>query len=631
MKTGKHFPLATYVLIFLNVSIFLVQLWKNIDLNDPISALNWGVNFTPFTLDGQYWRLFSSTFIHYNIFHLGFNLFALYSIGRNVELQVGSLLFSIVYLTCGILASSASSYYNLFVFSMGASGAIFGLYGFELILSLKSNWQDKKLIRTSIVSFIIYLIVITFIGSKLFFDNAAHIGGAISGIVLGVLFLVLHEIHFPKIAGITFAASFLVFLIIPNLPDYQVKYFKAFQHFINIDDKTVDTYNESFSDDYKFAESLKKLDTKWDSLVYHFDSLQNMPPSIEEDIDLIRRLQSFRKNEIRYFITGIERESYIYHDSIGIVRQNLRNAGKFNHPLRLEGKEPKEDQPSGNEKEPVTVYYDENWKPSSVINADYYRVGIQDSLGRWDGWVYDYYISGEIQMKGMYKKDAREGIFLFYSKENTYEAAGRMKDNYNIGKWEYFHPNGKMAREMRFNDRAYLLNAWDEFGIQRVNEGNGHLREWHENGITKYYEKYKDGLLDSISYGNHESGKLHYKEYYVNGYLKEGISYSEDGSTYTYDISTFIPHPLKGDTFFNNYVNNFFEEEETKGYDTSIELLFNVDDNYRPYNVRVLGTDDSKLISAGKKLILNGPDWVPAKAHGQEIIYPDKRITINVP
>jgi len=145
------------------------------------SLLDWGANFKPLTLAGQWWRLFTAIFLHIGIFHLLFNMYALFYIGLLLEPYLGKARFLAAYLISGIAASITSLWWNDLIISAGASGAIFGMYGVFLSL-LSTNLLDKsvkKALLTSIAIFVVYNLLNGLKqGSGI--DNAAHIGGLVS-------------------------------------------------------------------------------------------------------------------------------------------------------------------------------------------------------------------------------------------------------------------------------------------------------------------------------------------------------------------------------------------------------------------------------------------------------------------
>lgn len=144
-----------------------------------------GANYRPLVLEGQWWRLITSIFLHGGLMHLFVNMAGLLFIGIFLEKHLGSIRYAAVYLISGVFASLCSIWWYKVTISVGASGAIFGLYGFLLVSLLRKNVprdMDKGFL----------IIVCTFIGINLLMgltegvDNAAHIGGLISGLILGL-------------------------------------------------------------------------------------------------------------------------------------------------------------------------------------------------------------------------------------------------------------------------------------------------------------------------------------------------------------------------------------------------------------------------------------------------------------
>jgi len=180
----------TPILLNLNMAIFTIMAITgvNIVLPDNESLLTWGANFRPLTLGGDWWRLITNCFLHIGVFHLLMNMYALLYIGLLLEPFLGRTRFIAAYLLTGIAASITSLWWHDFTISAGASGAIFGMYGVFLAL-LTTNFIDKaarKALLTSIAVFVGYNLIN---GLKGGIDNAAHIGGLISGLFMGYVFI----------------------------------------------------------------------------------------------------------------------------------------------------------------------------------------------------------------------------------------------------------------------------------------------------------------------------------------------------------------------------------------------------------------------------------------------------------
>jgi rhomboid protease GluP len=149
----------------------------------------WGTNIGPLTAGGQWWRLVTSMFLHFGVFHLALNMWALYVGGRLAERLFGSQAFALLYFASGLAGSLGSLIWNPAVNSAGASGAIFGVYGAMLAFFLRKHSAIPPAIinqqRWSGVAFIGFNLMNGF--SHAGIDNAAHIGGLSVGFVMGLV------------------------------------------------------------------------------------------------------------------------------------------------------------------------------------------------------------------------------------------------------------------------------------------------------------------------------------------------------------------------------------------------------------------------------------------------------------
>jgi membrane associated rhomboid family serine protease len=179
---------ATITLIAINVVFFVIanaagpnstfvremELWTDVDF--PRAHIE-GV------AQGSYWQLITSTFLHISTLHILFNMIGLWIFGTILESQLGRLRFLALYLLSG-LAGSVAVYLLTApntAPSLGASGAVFGLFGGALLVLLKQRWDVTQLI------FLLGLnLFITFTASNIAWQ--AHIGGLAAGLILGAGF-----------------------------------------------------------------------------------------------------------------------------------------------------------------------------------------------------------------------------------------------------------------------------------------------------------------------------------------------------------------------------------------------------------------------------------------------------------
>jgi membrane associated rhomboid family serine protease len=136
----------------------------------------------------EYWRLITSIFIHIGIIHLLLNNYALWIIGQEIEQIYGSARFVALYLMTGIIGSLGSYVFNPQATSAGASGAIFGLFGVMATFGFKYRKEIPVLLSREIKRRVLPIIAINlaFGLSVRIVDNAAHIGGLLSGVALAL-------------------------------------------------------------------------------------------------------------------------------------------------------------------------------------------------------------------------------------------------------------------------------------------------------------------------------------------------------------------------------------------------------------------------------------------------------------
>ena len=178
----------TPIIIYLNILIFIIMVFAGLGFISfkGQDLLNWGANFKPSTTNGEWWRLLTSTFLHGGLMHLLANMYGLLFVGIFLEPLLGKTKYLTAYLLTGILASCASLWWYDATVSVGASGAIFGLYGLFLALLLTKVFPPDfgKAFLTSTLIFIGYNLLMGLTGG---IDNAAHIGGLVSGFVVGLV------------------------------------------------------------------------------------------------------------------------------------------------------------------------------------------------------------------------------------------------------------------------------------------------------------------------------------------------------------------------------------------------------------------------------------------------------------
>lgn len=204
-------PVITYSLIFINVLIFLFGFL----LNKSDYLINVFSSYGPFIRNGDYYRLLTASFIHVDFFHLLFNMYALKIIGEQVETFYGHAKFIFIYLFSALTGSLLSILLNGNIPSIGASGAIFGLFGAMLCFGYYYRVYFGNAIIKQMLPIVLFNLIIGFLVSGI--DNFAHIGGLAGGLLLSTSLGIKDKTdNNSKINGIIFTIIYFIFLIFMN-------------------------------------------------------------------------------------------------------------------------------------------------------------------------------------------------------------------------------------------------------------------------------------------------------------------------------------------------------------------------------------------------------------------------------
>lgn len=175
--------LVTYGLIGITVVVFLAQM-LTLYLSRTDMVANWGAKSNYWIEQGQFWRLLTPIFLHGGILHIGFNMYALSILGREMERFYGHFRFLVLYLVTGF-TGFVVSYLFTSASSVGASTAIFGLLGAYAVFIFRNRAvfgrNSQRILRNLGQVLLINLII----GLSPGIDNWGHLGGLIGGVALG--------------------------------------------------------------------------------------------------------------------------------------------------------------------------------------------------------------------------------------------------------------------------------------------------------------------------------------------------------------------------------------------------------------------------------------------------------------
>lgn len=187
---------VTLIIIGLNIILYLATVYYSRSLDiDILVLIDFGAKVNELIIQGEYWRLVTSAFLHADAMHILFNMYALFALGRILEDFLGKGRYIAIYLFSALTGGLLSYYYTPNV-SVGASGAIFGLLGAILMVAI---FKKKVVNRGLLPRIAIVLMISLFSGfSSGTTDNYGHIGGLLGGLVLSFVLLLFERLKEQK-------------------------------------------------------------------------------------------------------------------------------------------------------------------------------------------------------------------------------------------------------------------------------------------------------------------------------------------------------------------------------------------------------------------------------------------------
>jgi len=279
----------TYSIIGINILVFILMALNGAGVFTPEGNVHirWGSNYSSLTLTGEWWRLITCMFLHFGIVHLAMNCYALYMAGAFLEPMLGKTRYITAYLSTGVIASIASLWWHTEgVNSAGASGAIFGLYGVFLALLL-TNLIPKQVRMPLLQSIGIFVLFNLFYGMKSGIDNAAHIGGLLSGMIIGFIFYLelgkkINVKNLTLVLLISVATATGAWYFLKNFKSDAVRITAILDNFSFLEEKAL--------------ENLKTTDTTT-AIVYKERLIKNVLPAWEKSLEEIKELKTLKISE----------------------------------------------------------------------------------------------------------------------------------------------------------------------------------------------------------------------------------------------------------------------------------------------------------------------------------------------
>ncbi|NBW50905.1 MAG: rhomboid family intramembrane serine protease [Betaproteobacteria bacterium] len=290
---------VTASLMVLNLLVFLAMAFAGGGWWHAVNGvqLDLGANFAPATQDGQWWRLGSAMFIHFGVWHLAVNMWALWDIGRLLETLLGRWRFAALYLGAGVCGNLMSLVVqgNRAV-SGGASGAVFGLYGALLVFL----WVERRQIQAGEFRWLFggalgFSVLMLALGWYLpGIDNAAHGGGLVAGMLWAGCLLQPWTASSPVSgvrpwlsAVVLISSIVLLGLILPE-PAYrlgeELKARQSIQRFMSDDERIHEHWNVILNDVQNNGASFESIAGRMDAEVVQpyrqsFEALMRASPA----------------------------------------------------------------------------------------------------------------------------------------------------------------------------------------------------------------------------------------------------------------------------------------------------------------------------------------------------------------
>ena len=179
----------TVLLVLVNVIVFLVLSMQGMT-EDAEFLLRHGAMYVPYVAEGgEVYRLFTCMFLHFGFEHLMNNMIVLLIVGWNLEQTVGKIKYLIIYMASGLCGNIISAIWDIsageYAVSAGASGAVFGLIGALLYVAIRNRGNIGEISGRGVVFMIVLMLYYGFANTGV--DNAAHIGGLLSGFLFAVI------------------------------------------------------------------------------------------------------------------------------------------------------------------------------------------------------------------------------------------------------------------------------------------------------------------------------------------------------------------------------------------------------------------------------------------------------------
>lgn len=199
-------PVLTTALVGLNLAVWFVS-----TLGGDRFLSDYGL-WGPIVADGQWYRIITSGFLHDGVFHLGFNCFALWIMGRSLEQFLGRLRFAALYFVSLLGGSAGVLLFEPNALAVGASGAIFGLFG---AMAVAQRAVGMSVWASGLGPILAFNLFLTFAVSRI--SVGGHVGGLLAGGLVGLVYVSTTRSKAPNSAALGAAAGLGAVLFVLSL------------------------------------------------------------------------------------------------------------------------------------------------------------------------------------------------------------------------------------------------------------------------------------------------------------------------------------------------------------------------------------------------------------------------------
>lgn len=262
-----------------------------------------------------------------------------------------------------------------------------------------------------------------------------------------------------------------------------------------------------------------------------------------------------------------------------------------------------------------TVFYDSNWNQCNPDAASYYRI-IEIDTTEILFQVKDYYITGQVQMKGAFRSinpDIKTGDFTYWHKNGQIWIKCTFEQGDLTGKYIEWFENGQIKTES-----TYKSGKLD--GIEK---------QWDEDGGLSKSIEYKNGEKDGDFITFYSNGLPVRKDFYKNDRLIKGRCYTEEGKDTSYFRYFIMPSFMGGVKGFKDFIAEklvFPDTAKVNNEEGLVKIKFTIDKKGDVTDVNIVKKDKEYFNSEALRVIKELPRWIPGMRDGKEV-----EVTMTVP